>query len=82
MNHPDNKQEPNRKKNDESASDKLKNILSSRKSDEQIINDVSSSSLDDQKKTAEIQPESSKPRSTKKIYSANNLLKTEVYLRS
>ena len=66
MNHPDNKQEPNRKKNDESASDKLKNILSSRKSDEQIINDVSSSSLDDQKKTAEIQPESSKPRSTKK----------------
>ena len=78
MNHPDNKQEPNRKKTDESASDKLKNILSSRKSDEQIIKDVSSSSLDNRKKTAEIQPESLKPRSTKKIYSGNNPQKTEI----
>ena len=81
MNHPDNKQKPNRKKTEESASDKLKSILSSRKSDEQIIKDVSSSSLDKQKKTAENHTESSKPRSTKKINSGNNTQKTGIYLR-
>jgi len=82
MNHSDKKQEPNRKKTDESASDKLKSILSSRKSDEQIIKDVSSSSLDKQKKTAENHPESSKPRYIKKINSGKNAQKTEIYLRS
>jgi penicillin-binding protein 1C len=79
MNHPENKQEPNRKKTDKSASDKLKSILSSRKSNEQIIEDVSSSSLDKQKKTAENQPESSDPRTTRKINSGNNAQKTEIY---
>ncbi len=82
MNHSDNKQTPNQKKSDESASDKLKSILSSRKSDEQVIKDVSSSSLDNQKKTAENQPESSKPRISKKINSENNAQKTEIYPRS
>ena len=82
MNHPDKNQGPNRKKTDKSASDKLRSILSSRKSDQQVIKDVSSSSLDNRKITAENQPESSKPRITREINSGNNAQKTGIFPHS
>jgi len=81
MTNPDDKQESNRKKTDKSASDKLKSILSSRKKDEQIIQDVSSS-LYEQEKTVENQPESSISRISKQLNTESNEQKAEIYLRS
>ena len=81
MTNPNDKQESNRKKTDKSASDKLKSILSSRKKDEQIIQDVSSS-LYEQEKTVENQPESSISRISKQLNTESNEQKDEIYLRS
>ena len=64
MNQPIDKQEPNQKKTDKSASEKLKNILSSRKTDKQIIQDVSSSSLDEKKILVKNQIQNPKPQIT------------------
>ena len=82
MKHPANNQEPRRKKTNESASDKLKSILSSRKTNEQVIQDVSSSSLNKQKKTAENQSKSSKSRITEQLNTENNTQKNEINLYS
>jgi len=61
MNYPFDKQDPNQKKTNKSASDKLKSILSSLKAEEQIIQDVSSSSLDEKKKLAKDQSKDPNP---------------------
>jgi penicillin-binding protein 1C len=82
MNHPDDKQEPIRKKTEKSASEKLKSILSSRKTDRQIIQDVSSSSLYKQKKTAENIAESSKSQINKQLNTGNTAQKNKIHLRS
>jgi len=80
MNHPFDKQEPNQKKTDKSASEKLKSILSSRKTDEQIIEDISSSSLDEKKIIAKNQLQSTKPQITQHLNPGDIAQKSETNL--
>ncbi len=80
MNHPFDKQEPNQEITDKSASEKLKSILSSRKTDEQIIQDVSSSSLDEKKILAKDQFQSTKPQIMQHLNPGNIAQKEETNL--
>ena len=76
----DNKQEAKPDKSKKSVSNRLRRILSSRKSDEQLIEDVSSSSLKGKQNSEEYPSERSKLRNANVKNININRQKTEAYL--
>ena len=80
MNRTDDKHNPKREKTNKSASEKLESILSSRKINEQPINDVSSSSLHKQEKKEKNQPESLQIKTAKEPNARNEFQEAKIPL--